>query len=144
MTFEKHIRSVPIVVCQRLGIVTKYWRVFHDQSAMVRCFWGFVMPILEYCSVLRCSAADTHHRLLDCVVTRASFLAGSVLECNLSSRRSVAVLCMGSAVTLCIDFVVHCLCLLYQYVLHFDTVLWFLIVICMHLFAAEPRSFAGL
>ena len=59
-----------------------------------RCFWGFVLPILEYCSAVWCSAADTHRKLLDSVVGGACFLSGSVLNCNLSHRLSVAVLCM--------------------------------------------------
>ena len=41
-----------------------------------------------------CSAADSHLKLLDRVVRRAGFLAGSVLECNLANRRPVAGLCM--------------------------------------------------
>ena len=41
-----------------------------------------------------CSAADTHLKLLDRVVSGACFLAGGVLNCDLSHHRSVAVLCM--------------------------------------------------
>ena len=41
-----------------------------------------------------CSAADTHLKLLDSIVSSACFLAGGVLNCNLSYRRYVAVLCM--------------------------------------------------
>ena len=41
-----------------------------------------------------CSAADSHLKLLDRVVTSAGFLAGGVLECNLAHCRSVAELCM--------------------------------------------------
>ena len=41
-----------------------------------------------------CSAADTHLKLLDRVVSGACFLAGGVLNCNLSHRLSVAVLCL--------------------------------------------------
>ena len=52
------------------------------------------MPGLEYCSAVWCSAADTHLKLLDRVVSGACFLAGGVLNCNLSHRRSVAVLSM--------------------------------------------------
>ena len=59
-----------------------------------RCFWGFVLPVLEYCSAVWCSAADTHLRLLDRVVSGASFLTGGVFECDLAHRRSAAVLCM--------------------------------------------------
>ena len=79
---------------QRLGILRKFWRVFHDILLIGRCFWGFVLPVLEYCSAVWCSAVDTHLKLLDRVVISACYLAGGVLNCNLSHRRSVAVLCM--------------------------------------------------
>ena len=45
---------------------------------------------LNYCS----SAADTHLKLLDRAVSGARILTGGVFECNISHRRSVAVLCM--------------------------------------------------
>ena len=41
-----------------------------------------------------CSAADTHLKLLDRAVSGARFLTGGVFECDISHRRSVAVLCM--------------------------------------------------
>ena len=94
MTFEKHLRSVSKAASQRLGILRKSWRVFHDRLFLRRCFRGFVLPVLEYCSAVWCSAADTHLRLLDRVVNGACFLAGGVLDCDLAHRRSVAVLCM--------------------------------------------------
>ena len=51
-------------MCHRHHILRKSWRVFHGELLIGRCFWGFV------------------------------FLADGVLNCNLSHRRSVAVLCM--------------------------------------------------
>ena len=57
-----------------------------------RCFLGFALPVLEYCSAVWCSAADTHLKLLDHVVGGARFLTGGVLECNIVHRRSVEVL----------------------------------------------------
>ena len=68
--------------------------MFHDRSLLGRCFWVFFLPVLEYCSAVWCSAADTHLKLLDQVVSGARFLAGGVFECDTSHRRSVAVLCM--------------------------------------------------
>ena len=68
--------------------------MFHDRSLLGRCIRGFVSPVLEYCSAVWCSAADTHLRLLDRVVSGASFLTGGVFECDLSYHCSVAVLCM--------------------------------------------------
>ena len=66
---------------------------------MINCSSGdafgvFVLSVLEYCSAVWCSAADTHLKLLYRVVSGACFLAGGVLNCDLSNRRSVAVLCM--------------------------------------------------
>ena len=94
MTFEKHLRSVYKAASKRLGILKKSWRVFHDRSLLGRCFRGFVLPVLEYCSAVWCSAADTHLKLLDRAVSDAQFLTGGVCECDISHRRSVAVLCM--------------------------------------------------
>ena len=72
----------------------KSWWVFHDKLLVQRCFWGFVLPVLEYCPAVWCSAADKHLKLLDRVVSGACFLAGGALNCDLSHRWSVAVLCM--------------------------------------------------
>ena len=65
MTFEKHLCSVSIAASQWLGILRKSWQVFHDRSLLVRCFRCLVLSVLEYCSAVWCSAADTHLRLLD-------------------------------------------------------------------------------
>ena len=73
MSFERHLRSVSRAASQRLGILRKSWQVFHDRSLLGRCFRGFVLPVLEYCSSVWCSAADTHLRLLDRVVSGAVF-----------------------------------------------------------------------
>ena len=68
--------------------------MFHDRAILGRCFRGFVLPVLEYCSAVWCSAADSHLKLLDRTVSDARFLTGGVFECDISNRRSVAVLCM--------------------------------------------------
>ena len=94
MTFDSILRLVSRAAYQRLGILRKSWRVSHDKLLIGRCFWGFVLPVLEYCSAVWCSAADTHLILLDRVASGACFTAGGVLNCDLFHRRSVAVLCM--------------------------------------------------
>ena len=68
--------------------------MFHDRSLLGRCFRGFVLLVLKYCSEVWCSAADTHLKQLDRAVSGARFLTGGVFECDISHRRSVAVLCM--------------------------------------------------
>ena len=94
ITFEKHLRSVSRAASKRLGILRKSWQVFHDRAHLGRCFRGFVLPVFEYCSAVLCSAADTHLKHLDRAVSGARFLTGGVFECDISYRRSVAVLCM--------------------------------------------------
>ena len=69
ITFEKHLRSVSRAAFQRWSILKKSCRLFHDGLILGRCFPGFVMPVLEYCSAVWCSAADTHLKLLDRVVS---------------------------------------------------------------------------
>ena len=54
VTFEKHLRSVSRAASQKLGILRKSWWVFHDRLLIGRCFWGCVLPVLEYCSAVWC------------------------------------------------------------------------------------------
>ena len=94
MTFEKHLRSVSRAASQRLGILKESRRVLKDRSLLGRCFRCFVLPVLEYCSAVWCSAADTHRNKLDRSVSGVRFLPGGVFECDIPHRRSVAVLRM--------------------------------------------------
>ena len=94
LSFENHLRSVSSAAALRFGTMRKYWQVFHDRSLLLRSIWSFVLKVLEYCSAVWCSAADSHLTLQDRVVRSAGFLVGGVLECNLAHRRSVAELCM--------------------------------------------------
>ena len=52
MTFEKHLRFVSRAASQLLGFLRKCWQVFHDILLLGRCFRGFVLPVLEYCSAV--------------------------------------------------------------------------------------------
>ena len=54
MTFENHLRCVCRAASQRLSILRKSWQVFHDKLLLGRCFRGFVLPVLEYCSAVWC------------------------------------------------------------------------------------------
>ena len=67
--------------------------MFHARSLLGRCFRGFVLPVLEYCSAVWGSADDTHFKLLDRAVSGARFLTGGVIECDIYHRRSVVILC---------------------------------------------------
>ena len=90
----RSLRSLSRASSQRLSILRKSCQVFHNRLLLGRCFRGFVLPVLECCSSVWCSAGDTHLRLLDCLVSGASFLTVGVFECDLAHRWSVSVLCM--------------------------------------------------
>ena len=68
--------------------------VFRGRSLLKRCLRDFVQHVLEYCSAVWCSVADTHLKLLDCAVSCARLLTGGVFKCAIAHRRSVAVQCM--------------------------------------------------
>ena len=57
-------------------------------------FYGFCLASFGVLFCRLVLTADTHLRLLDRIVSGASFLTGGVFECSLAHRRSVAVLCM--------------------------------------------------
>ena len=94
LTFECHLREVSRSAFSKLGIMRRSWRIFRDTSLLKKCFNTFVLPVLEYCSSVWCSAASSHLRLLERVVTSAKFLVSGELDCDLEHRRSVAALCM--------------------------------------------------
>ena len=88
MTLGKHFRFVSSAAAQWLVIMKTSRQVFHDRSFLLIYFLNFVLPVLEYCSAVWCSAADSQRKLLDRVVRSGGVLAGGVLECNLVHRRS--------------------------------------------------------
>ena len=94
LTFEKNLLSVSRAASQRPdGVLRKSWQVFHDRLLLGRYYSGFVLPVLEYCSAVLCSAANTHLKLLHCEVSGASFSTGVCLSVT-AYLRSEAVLCM--------------------------------------------------
>jgi len=94
LTFERHVRSIASSVSQRIGIMRRAHRIFGSSEVVLHCFRSFILPILEYASVVWCSAATSHLALLDRVVNRCSRLMNDQVPCNLNHRRSVAGLCM--------------------------------------------------
>ena len=95
---------------------------------------------LEYSSALWCSAADTHLKLRDRVISADSFLTGGVFEYNLAHRRSLAVSSMLYKIRC---YPMHPLYGVYVYRMcrcGLHVVLWLHIGTLMPLFAAEPRS----
>ena len=108
-----------------------------------RCFPGFVLPVLEYCPAVWCSAADTHLKLLDRAVSGARFLTGGVFSVTLLIDPWQSCVCfIRSGVIRCTLLMVLYLDRMCQRGLH--AVLWSHIGRLMHRLAAEPCSTAGL
>ena len=94
LTFESHLRAVAASAAQKLGIMRRAWSVFRDVDLIRRCFWSFILPVLEYCSPDWALAAESHLALLDRVVRNAAFMCPEIARCDLGHRRGVASLCM--------------------------------------------------
>ena len=91
-TFEQHLRSVSSSVAHKIGLLRKAFKVLGDQSILQKCFSSFILPCLEYCSPVWCSAADSHLRLLDRNLNAVRFLIPG-LSVDLWHQRSLS--CMG-------------------------------------------------
>ena len=105
--FEKHLCFVSSAASQRLGILRKSWRVFHDRSLLGRYFR--ILSCQFWSTVLQmwCSAADKIRcnptLLLYRAVSGARFLTGGVFECVLIvDLLQFCVCCIRSGVTRCI------------------------------------------
>ena len=67
---------------------------FRDVTVVTKCFWPFILPVLEYCSPVLMSAATSHLSLVDRVVGQVSRLSDGSVSCDLWHRRKVASLCV--------------------------------------------------
>ena len=70
LTFEKQVRAIAATASMRVGILRKTMSVFQDVAIVTKCFWEFILPVLEYCSPVWMSAATSHLSLLDRAVSR--------------------------------------------------------------------------
>ena len=146
MTFEKNFRSVSKSDSQKLVILRMSWRVFHVQDILLIgiCFWGFALPVLEYCSAVWCSTADTHHKLLDRIVSGACFFNRGVwlsATLHIVELWQYYVPCIRSGVTRCTLSMMLYLCRMCQCVARGASVSHRFIY--SRLLAAELRSTRG-
>ena len=65
LTFEDHVRGIVSRFSQRIGVLRLMKRIFVDTFVLFRCYFAFVLPILEYCSPVWGSAAKCHLQLLE-------------------------------------------------------------------------------
>ena len=52
LTFKDHLRGIVSLGSQRIGILRFMKHVFVDTSMLFRCYYAFVLPVLEYCSLV--------------------------------------------------------------------------------------------
>ena len=140
MTFEKNIRSVSRAASQRLCILRKSWRVFHDRSLLGICFLCFVLSVRS--TVLQSGARLPIHTLSYWTVQ--SVVPGFCLSVTLLivDPWQSSVCFIRSGVTRCTLIMVLYLDHMCQGWLH--AVLWSHIGTPMHRLAAEPCSTVGL
>ena len=87
LMFEKQVRAIAASASMRVGILRKTMKVFRDVAVVAKCFWAFILPVLEYCFPVWMSAATSHLSLLDRVVSQVSRISGGSVSCNLCHRR---------------------------------------------------------
>ena len=112
LTLEKQVRAIAASASRKVVSLRKTMSVFRVVTVVAKCFWAFVLPVLEYCSPVWMSAATSLPLLLDRVVSQVSRLSGGSVSCDLWHRRKVASMCIYSRltvwlITLCVVFFLH-------------------------------------
>ena len=64
LIFEKQVRAIAATASMRVGILRKTISVFQDAAIVAKCFWAFILPVLEYCSPVWMSAATLHFSII--------------------------------------------------------------------------------
>ena len=70
LPFEGHSRLMAASAFSKLAIMRKALCLFSDLVLVLRCFWSFLLPVLEYCSPVWISTTASHLGLLDRVVSK--------------------------------------------------------------------------
>ena len=52
VAFEKRVRAIAASASRRVGILRKTMSVFRDVAVVFKYFWAFILPVLEYCSLV--------------------------------------------------------------------------------------------
>ena len=94
LTFEHHVRGIVSLVPQRIGLMRLVKHIFVDTSVLLRCYFPFVLPILEYCSPVWGSAAECHLQLVELQVYSVARLCSDQSFLSVCHRRRVAGLSM--------------------------------------------------
>ena len=77
------VRAMAASVSRRVDILREKTSVFGDVAVFVKCFWTFILPVLEYVLHFWMSATTSQLLLLDPVVGRVSQLSSESVSCDL-------------------------------------------------------------
>ena len=115
LSFEKQVRAIAATASMRVGILRKTMSVFRDVTVIAKCFWAFILPVLEYCSPVWMSAATSHLSLLDRVVSQVDRLSGGSVSCDLGTGAKWHLWVFSSRltvwlITLCVVFFQRSMC----------------------------------
>ena len=91
LTFEDCVRCIFSRVSQRIGILKLVKRIFVDTSLLVRCYFEFVLLILEYCSRVWGSSVKCYLQLLE----RRVYSVASIFPIRVSCRCVIDVVWLG-------------------------------------------------
>ena len=97
LAFEKQIRAIIAASASwKVGILRKTMSIFTDVAVVANCFCGFILPVpvLEYCSPVWMSAANSYLLMLDRVFGRVSKLSDESVSCDPWHSRKLASLCV--------------------------------------------------
>ena len=89
-----HVSGIVSHVSQRISIFKLVKCIFVQTSVLLRCYFSFVLPILEYCSPVWGSAAECHLQLLGRQVYSVAILCPDQSFLSLCHRRRVVGLSM--------------------------------------------------
>ena len=89
-----HVSGIVSHVSQRISIFKLVKRIFVQTSMLLRCYFSFVLPILEYCSSVWGSTAECHLQLLGRQVYSVAILCPDQRFLSLCHRRHVVGLSM--------------------------------------------------
>ena len=119
LTFEDHVHGIVFHVSQRIVIFRLVKRIFLDNSVLLRCYFAFVLLILEYCSPVWGSAAEGLQLLERLVYSVArlcpdqSFLRWVInvvlmgLVCCTRLMRTLITVCSACFHLLLLEFAIH-------------------------------------
>ena len=83
LLLESHIRSIAASASSKLGIVRKALYFFRDPVLVLRCFWCFLLAVLEYFPPVRMITKASHLGILETAVSNAVRLSAGLVTCDL-------------------------------------------------------------